>query len=258
MVQSIRPILRKTRSCCIFMAQAKELDELRCIDRAFADGGARIKKQREIIADLGLLGADPTQAKAVLDAYAIRPGPTRTLSRDAACPIERRVGKSRINPVRGQPRRHQEAQGSFQTHGAGAKMRLPCGRSTIFVAPTRRACTSCGSHLSPGLGPIAAHWCFGSSARVGHNARMTNAPNCKLALTRVIEPTSGPGVEVATLEDAARLSVCWGAGRSKRLRGAQVLNRAARPRCCGGVKMASSQTARASCASAGPSIGQTG
>jgi len=50
------------------MAQAKELDALRWINRALADGGARIKKQREIIADLGLLGADPTRAKAVLDA----------------------------------------------------------------------------------------------------------------------------------------------------------------------------------------------
>jgi len=33
---------------------------------------------------------------------------------------------------------------------------------------------------------------------------MRYAPNFKLALTRVIEPTGGPGVEPATLEDAAR------------------------------------------------------
>jgi hypothetical protein len=39
---------------------------------------------------------------------------------------------------------------------------------------------------------------------MGHNAGMAQAPNFKLALTRVIEPTSGPGVELATLEDAAR------------------------------------------------------
>ena len=39
---------------------------------------------------------------------------------------------------------------------------------------------------------------------VGHNAGMAHAANFKLALTRVIEPTAGPGVELATLEDAAR------------------------------------------------------
>jgi hypothetical protein len=33
---------------------------------------------------------------------------------------------------------------------------------------------------------------------------MLPAYGFKLALTRVIEPTGGPGVEVATLEDAAR------------------------------------------------------
>ena len=47
-------------------------------------------------------------------------------------------------------------------------------------------------------------WCFESSARVGHNARMAHAANFKLALTRRIAPTGGPGVELATLEDAAR------------------------------------------------------
>jgi len=33
---------------------------------------------------------------------------------------------------------------------------------------------------------------------------MANAHNFKLALTRTIEPTAGPGVEPATLADAAR------------------------------------------------------
>jgi hypothetical protein len=33
---------------------------------------------------------------------------------------------------------------------------------------------------------------------------MAHAPNFKLALTRAIEPTGGPGVELSTLEDAAR------------------------------------------------------
>ena len=50
------------------MAPAKELDDLRWINRALADGEARIKKQREIVADLGLLGADRTRAKTVLNA----------------------------------------------------------------------------------------------------------------------------------------------------------------------------------------------
>jgi hypothetical protein len=46
--------------------------------------------------------------------------------------------------------------------------------------------------------------CFRSSARVAHNAGMAHAPNFKLALTRVIVLTGGPGTEPATLEDAAR------------------------------------------------------
>jgi len=50
------------------MAPAKELDGLRWINRGLADGEARIKKRREIIADLGLLGADRTRATTVLDA----------------------------------------------------------------------------------------------------------------------------------------------------------------------------------------------
>ena len=33
---------------------------------------------------------------------------------------------------------------------------------------------------------------------------MAHAANFKIALTRAIEPTGGPGVELATLEDAAR------------------------------------------------------
>ena len=39
---------------------------------------------------------------------------------------------------------------------------------------------------------------------MGHNAVMLPAYGFKLALTRVIEPKEGPGVELATLEDAAR------------------------------------------------------
>jgi hypothetical protein len=40
--------------------------------------------------------------------------------------------------------------------------------------------------------------------QVSHNARMAPAYDFKLALTRVIEPTEGPGAELATLEEAAR------------------------------------------------------
>ena len=43
-----------------------------------------------------------------------------------------------------------------------------------------------------------------SPARLGHNAGMLAAHDFKLALTRVIEPTRGPGAELATLQDAAR------------------------------------------------------
>src|SRR5215813_1310268 len=41
-------------------------------------------------------------------------------------------------------------------------------------------------------------------AGVSHNGPMSEAHDFKLALTRVIEPTGGPGAELATLEDAAR------------------------------------------------------
>ena len=62
--------------------------------------------------------------------------------------------------------------------------------------------------MSLGGGPQTprkkVHWCFESSARVGHNAIMARAHDFKRALTRAIEPTGGPGVELATLEDAAR------------------------------------------------------
>ena len=50
------------------MSEIKKLDDLRWINRALADGEARIKKQQEIIADLDLLGADRTRATSVLDA----------------------------------------------------------------------------------------------------------------------------------------------------------------------------------------------
>jgi predicted acylesterase/phospholipase RssA len=42
------------------------------------------------------------------------------------------------------------------------------------------------------------------AARLAHNTGMAQAHDFKRALTRLIEPTGGPGVELATLEDAAR------------------------------------------------------
>jgi hypothetical protein len=48
------------------------------------------------------------------------------------------------------------------------------------------------------------HRCFRSLARAGHNAGMP-AHDFKLALTRVIEPTRGPGAELATLEGCSAL-----------------------------------------------------
>jgi hypothetical protein len=43
-----------------------------------------------------------------------------------------------------------------------------------------------------------------SSARAVHNAGMTPEYDFKLALTRVIEPTGAPGIELAALANAAR------------------------------------------------------
>jgi hypothetical protein len=42
-------------------------------------------------------------------------------------------------------------------------------------------------------------WCFGSSARVVHNAGMLPAYDFKLALTRVIEPSNYPPAEPGAL-----------------------------------------------------------
>jgi hypothetical protein len=41
---------------------------------------------------------------------------------------------------------------------------------------------------------------------MGHNGRVVKARDFTLALTRVIEPTGGPGSELATLADAGRVS----------------------------------------------------
>jgi hypothetical protein len=80
------------------------------------------------------------------------------------------------------------------------------------LAAERSARETPDTTKSGGRGPARSsrdnRLCFRSSARVGHNAGMAHAPNFKLALTRVIVPTagpsSGPGAELTTLEDATR------------------------------------------------------
>jgi hypothetical protein len=57
-----------------------------------------------------------------------------------------------------------------------------------------------GGAQTPRKGTSVLH-VFGA---VGHNVGMAPAHDFKLKLTRPIEPTGGPGVELATLEDAAR------------------------------------------------------
>jgi hypothetical protein len=49
-----------------------------------------------------------------------------------------------------------------------------------------------------------APWQPRLGVQVSHNGRMGKAHDFKFALTRVTEPTGGPGAELATLEDAAR------------------------------------------------------
>jgi hypothetical protein len=55
---------------------------------------------------------------------------------------------------------------------------------------------------------------------LGQDGSMTTSPDFKRALTRVIEPTGGPGVELVTLEDAApgvaALGLCRGAAAEGR------------------------------------------
>jgi hypothetical protein len=59
---------------------------------------------------------------------------------------------------------------------------------------------------------------------MSHNGHMSEAHDFKLALTRVIEPTGGPGAELATLEDAVRFI---GSARLLTLR--RGLDRVSRP-----------------------------
>jgi hypothetical protein len=79
---------------------------------------------------------------------------------------------------------------------------LPAGADS---RPESFRCRAPGQfRLLDELGPALWHPSF--DLQVSQNVRMAPAYDFKLALTRVIEPTGGPGVELATLEDAAR----WG------------------------------------------------
>ena len=60
-----------------------------------------------------------------------------------------------------------------------------------------------------------------SRAGVSHNGYMSEAHDFKLALTRVIEPTGGPGAEFHWLDETvaasvAALGLCGGAGAYRR------------------------------------------
>ena len=83
---------------------------------------------------------------------------------------------------------------------------------------------------------------------MGHNAAMISAPNFKLALTRTIEPTGGPDIELATLEDAARfvgLMNPWRQARPHWDFAAELLLRAAQTREEDDINAATAQMERA-------------
>jgi hypothetical protein len=73
---------------------------------------------------------------------------------------------------------------------------------------------------------------------------MAHAPNFKLALTRTIEPTGGPGVELLTIEDAARFLGNMKPWRQARLHwdfAAELLLTAAQTRKETDIEMATAQ-----------------
>jgi len=83
---------------------------------------------------------------------------------------------------------------------------------------------------------------------VGHNAGMPPAYDFKLALTRVIEPTGGPGAELATLEDAARFVGLMKPWREAQLHwgfAAELLLKAAETRAEDDIEAATAQMERA-------------
>jgi hypothetical protein len=77
---------------------------------------------------------------------------------------------------------------------------------------------------------------------------MSRAHDFKLALTRVIEPTRGPGAELVTLEDAARfvgLMKPWRQARPHWDFAAELLLTAAETREESDIEMATAQMERA-------------
>ena len=78
--------------------------------------------------------------------------------------------------------------------------------------------------------------------------RMASAYDFKLALTRVIEPTGGPGAKLATVEDAARfvgLMRPWRQARPHWDFAAELLLKAAQTKEEPDIEMATAQMERA-------------
>ena len=83
---------------------------------------------------------------------------------------------------------------------------------------------------------------------MSHNVRMAPAYDFKLALTRVIEPTGGPGAEFSTLEDAARfvgLIRPWRQARQHWDFATELLLKASQTRKESDIDMATAQMERA-------------
>jgi hypothetical protein len=86
------------------------------------------------------------------------------------------------------------------------------------------------------------------AAEARHNGRVSKAYDFKLALTRVIEPSRGPGAELATLEDAARFigqMKPWRQARPHWDFAAKLLLKAAQTREEADIEMATAQMERA-------------
>ena len=85
-------------------------------------------------------------------------------------------------------------------------------------------------------------------AAAGHNAHMTTVHDFKVALPRVIKPRGGPGVELATLGDAAKFVGAMSARRKARPHwkyAVELLLKAAETRKISDIEAATSQMERA-------------
>jgi hypothetical protein len=83
---------------------------------------------------------------------------------------------------------------------------------------------------------------------MGHNGRVVKARDFTLALTRVIEPTGGPGSELASLADAGRFIGPMRPWRQERPHwnfAAELLPKAAQTRKNSDIEMATLQMRRA-------------